>query len=372
MEAAVAGRPVDRVPIWLREGFDFHLPLARADDFTMGWKKDPGYVELFEFAKPYCDDRAGWSPGGHFNRMLGVPPHVMRAEHEQDGPDRRRTTTTIDTPGGELVQVTEQMRGEATSWTVKPAVETLDDLDRLRRVPFEVDPVSYDDYERTLNAVGDRGVVSIFLSSPWVVFSTVTTFEQALMWSATERAMVHEVLQQITDRACACLDAVLERPLDTHAVIGGSEQCTPPMMSPDAFAEFVTPYEKPLVDRLRAAGIPVWCHCHGRVRYALPEIEKIGYSVTEPVEPPEYGGGDLSMAEARAAVDDRLTLCGNLQFEELERCGEDHIRRRVREIVDTGKDRLILAASAGPTSRPSERMLRNYRAWIEEAVGCGG
>jgi hypothetical protein len=31
MMAASRGEPVDRVPIWLREGFDFHLPAQDAE-----------------------------------------------------------------------------------------------------------------------------------------------------------------------------------------------------------------------------------------------------------------------------------------------------------------------------------------------------
>jgi hypothetical protein len=37
-------------------------------------------------------------------------------------------------------------------------------------------------------------------------------------------------------------------------------------------------------------------------------------------------------------------------------------------MLDTGKERLVLSASAGPTAAVSKPMLANYRAWIEEAV----
>jgi len=199
------------------------------------------------------------------------------------------------------------------------------------------------------------------------VFSNCLSFEQALIWSATEPALIHEVLNEITERALGCLDAVLVRPLDTIANIGGCEQCTPPMMSPDAFAEFVTPYDGRLVSRLRQAGIPTNCHCHGRVRTALPEIVGMGFASTDPVEPP-VGGGDLTIAEARALVGDQLTLCGNLQFDELGHASPQQIRSRVREILATGTKRLVLSASAGPISRITPRMAANYRAWIEEAL----
>ena len=80
MLAAIKGEPVDRVPIWLREGFDFQHPIASADDFSMSWKKDPRYIELWEFAREHCDMRVSWSPGDHFNRTMGIPPHRMTSE----------------------------------------------------------------------------------------------------------------------------------------------------------------------------------------------------------------------------------------------------------------------------------------------------
>lgn len=365
---AITGGPVDRPPIWLREGFDFHQPPANADHFALGWQADPVYRELWEFAREVCDQRIGWSPGGHFNRWLGIAPRHIHSTSHQITPDLREVHTTIHTPGGPLTAVSRQHRGESTVWHIKYPVESLADLQNLRSLPFEVAPVNLAGYERTLEAVGDTGVLCLGLSSPWVAFSTCMSFEQALIWSATESVLVHDVLNEITERALACLEAVLVRPLDTIANIGGCEQCTPPMMAPDAFAEYVTPYDGRLAARLNQAGIPVNCHCHGRVRAALPELVRMGCAATDPVEPP-FGGGDLTMAEARALVGDRLTLCGNLQFDELEHSPPERVRERVREILATGTRRLVLAASAGPISRITPRMAANYRAWIEEALG---
>jgi uroporphyrinogen-III decarboxylase len=364
---AITGAPVDRPPIWLREGFDFHRPPAEADHFALGWQADPEYRKLWDFAREVCDQRIGWAAGGHFNRWLGISPRHIHGERREITPDLREIVTTLDTPGGPLTAIARHQRGENTTWQVKYPVESMADLQKLRSVPFEVAPVNFANYERLLNEVGDTGVLCLGLSSPWVTFSTCMSYEQALIWSATEPAMVHETLHEITERYLACLEAILARPLDTIANIGGCEQCTPPMMGPEAFAEFVTPYDGRLVARLRQAGIPVNCHCHGRVRHALPEIVAMGYSSTDPVEPP-FGGGDLSMADARAIVGGRLTLCGNFQFDELAHATPEQIRGRVREIRATGSRRLVLAASAGPISRITPTMAANYRAWIEEAL----
>jgi len=371
MQAAILGQPVDRVPIWLREGFDLlDRKTPNPDDFTDGWQADPDYIEFCDFARDVVDLRVGWSPGGHFNRTLGIPPHYIRGTTELVGSNTRRHIRTIDTPKGKLTAVSETHRGTRTTWGVKYPVESLEDLDKLRSVPFEVMPVSYDSYERAHARTGDRGVLCLGVSSPWVVFSACVPFELALEWSLTEQDLVLEVLEEITQRCLACLEAVLSRPLDTIANIGGSEQCTPPMMSPEVYARFVTPFDGRIVSMLNEHGIPVSCHCHGHVSKALTEMVRMGFAATDPVEPP-FGGGDVTMAQAREIVGDKLTLCGNLQFNELEHSTPEQVRARVREILGTGKQRLVLASSAGPITRVSRPMLANYRAWVEEALECG-
>ncbi|MBT3290996.1 MAG: hypothetical protein HN380_26865 [Victivallales bacterium] len=161
MRNAITGAPVDRPPIWIREGFDLHQPPAEADDFAKGWQADPVYRDLWEFAREHCDQRIGWGPGGHFNRWLGIAPRHFRGERREIRADLREITTTIDTPGGPLTSISRHHRGETTVWRTKYPVESLADLNRLRALPFEVPPVSFAGYERILNEVGDTGVLCL-------------------------------------------------------------------------------------------------------------------------------------------------------------------------------------------------------------------
>ncbi len=372
MWAAMNGDPVDRVPIWVREGFDVHKPLPPADDYFLSWRREADYEELWHFMRPYCDIKVGWSAGAHFNRFLGIPPHRMRSEKKVLDDNRYQIHTTIDTPKGNLLAVSEFRRGhQMMGWPIKPPVADLADLEKLRSMPYEVDPVSYDGYDRALEEAGDRGVVATGASSPWVCFSTCTSFEQALEWSLSENTMVHEILEGITEHFLNCLEEIFSRSFEPMMIggMGGSEQCTPPMMSPDGFDEFVTPYDSRIVKFFNDRGIPVNCHCHGRVSSALESMLRIGLSSTDPVEPPPQG--DVTMQQARDIAGDRLTLLGNLEWVELVEESPDHIRRRVKEIIDTGKRRLILSSSAGPNSRMSPGLIANYRAWIEAALEYG-
>lgn len=369
--AAIRGQAVDRVPVWVREGFDFHIPLPDADDFALGWQRHPAYESLWRFMKRHCDSIVGWAPGRHFNRYLGVPPHRIKREKKQVSVDVVQEWIHIDTPKGTLSTVEECHRGqEMMGWPVKTLVQDLKELEKLRSVPYEVDPVSYNGYERSKAQIGERGIMCLRMSSPWVVFSTCTTFTQALEWSVTHRELVHEILSGITEHFLNCLDVIFERSFEKMITnLGGSEQCTPPMMGPEAFEEFVKPYDSQIVEYLRQRGIPVNCHCHGRVAGALESMIDYGVCSTDPVEPPPEG--DISIAAARQMVGDDLTLIGNLEWRELVEEKPETIRRRVREIIDTGKRRLVLSSSAGPVSLMPPQLIENYRAWIEEAIEYG-
>jgi uroporphyrinogen-III decarboxylase len=185
-----------------------------------------------------------------------------------------------------------------------------------------------------------------------------------------ERGWFHELCDEITRRQLAICEAVFEGVTDdTLVTFGGSEQCTPPMMRPQAYDEYVVPYEGRLVAWLRQRGLPVSIHCHGKVRHALGCMLAMGADATDPLEPPP--AGDVTYAEARALVGDRLTLMGNLEWDMLETAEPAEVRRQVRAVLAHGTRRLILAASAGPISAVTRRLVDNYRTWIDTALEYG-
>ena len=301
-------------------------------------------------------------------------PSSIETSSELISTDVRRTTTTIHTPRGDLTGIHEQHRGEATGWGVKKPVTCVEELRMLSDVPWELNPEwidsSIESYQRAMNAVADRGVVRVGIPSPVVCISGCMPLELFLELSLTEKAWFHELCTEITRRKMALLDALFSQGIQIEgtANFGGSEQCTPPMMRPDAFDEYVVPYDGQIAARLKQEGILVNVHCHGKVRHALKCMVDMGIDSTDPMEPPP--AGDCTYAEAREIVGSDLTLVGNLEFDELEFAEPDHIRKRVREILSLGDRRLILGASAGPITKITPRLAENFRAWVETAIEC--
>ncbi len=79
--------------------------------------------------------------------------------------------------------------------------------------------------------------------------------------------------------------------------------------------------------------------------------------------------GDITLAEAKRRVGDRLCFIGNLQIGDMMRAEPHEIRaqvRRIRQDVPTG---MILSTSATPYETVlSERLLANYIAALEAAA----
>ncbi len=373
LTAALRGDPVDRVPIWLREGFAITEAAAAADDFRLGWQAESLYRELLEHVVPHCDDFVGWGISC-INRQLMTAKSNFRRVVEEESPDRQRWRMEVETAEGTLTCRHEARRGTATTWHLEPLVKDPDDLVALAAVPWQVEPESIEQargsYESARASAGDRYALRCFLSSPLVCVSGCMSFEDFLEYSIVDSTGLHALCEEMTRRQIAILEEVWAAgPIETTVTIGGCEQCTPPMMAPQSFDEFIVPYEGRVVKWLTERGVLVQCHCHGKVKHALKGMLAMGCAATDPVEPPP--AGDCSLAEARAIVGDRLTLIGNLEWDELCFAETSHIAARVREILrDGGPQRLILSASAGPISAVDERLVANYRTLVDTALEC--
>jgi len=133
---------------------------------------------------------------------------------------------------------------------------------------------------------------------------------------------------------------------------------------PDFFRQFVQPYEKRVIDAIHAGGkFSVYHNC-GCARKLYPNYRELGMTVWETVS--ESPQGDSRLADAKAALGDRICLLGNLdQVDFLKRATPPEVAEKTREIVAVGKPggRFIFSTSDYlEKSTPRENVIAMIRA----------
>jgi len=350
--AALSGKTVDRVPLHL-PGFHYR---------SVGDAEDPARRPIVE----RIVDRTHFNVvcPSHINRYLVTPPQRIRNASRREPDGIVITTSEIDTPGGTLSAVTRRDPAVNTAWTVKYPVECLEDVERIRSVPWELPSgLAPPDLSALPAGFGERGVIRTDVSSPFVCVAGMMPYQYFLELCATELGLLRELTAQCLERILSVLDVVLSQGTVECVWMGGCEWLTPPMGSPRLYAELVQPFEKAVIERVHAAGAVCHLHCHGRVRSTLEAVIERGADYFEPVEPPP--DGDITMAEAKALAAGRITLGGNVEARILLREGPEAVDRAARAAFEGGRQRMVLQPTEGPLSALTEGIARNYHRLID-------
>ena len=347
--------PHDRVPLVL-EGF---LLAGREDveGIEDGRKREVAerVLEQSHFYVP-CNTAA--------NRYLVTPNQRIReVSRTRQGGDVK-VTTEIDTPAGPLTAVTRRDATTNTWWTTKYPVESLEDVEKIRSVPWEL-PAGVEPPELS-NVPADlerRGIVRAAVSSPFVCVAGMMPYQYFLELCATHFELIRELTAVCLERILAVLDVVLAGGRVEYVWMGGSEWLTPPMGSPRLYELLVHDFERPVIDRVHEAGALCHVHCHGTTRSTIESVIARGADLFEPVEPPP--DGDITMAEAKALAAGRMVLGGNVEARILENEDAAAVEAATRAAFDGGKQHMVLRTTAGPIGRMTERMRTNYHRLID-------
>lgn len=366
--AAMLGERIGHVPLLMREGFEYWWEPRGKDAFRAAWMTEGQYRRLIQGVKEaqayiLCQEQPLL-----FNRFMMTSTNRIQTKIKEVDENTRDIYGQLHTAKGVLKFRDSVFRNQCTQWNMEVPVAELEQMEALLETPFEID---MDEVELTAGHVRDmverldeRVIYQFFIPSPIVAISRCMDFEMFLEVSLTERELILEGLKEITRRQLLMLDAVVPK-LPDHIVfwMGGSEQCAPPMMHPEAFDLFVEPYDSQIVEKIHSYGYAVGCHCHGKVKHALGVMKRIGYDATEPVEPSPQG--NVSMREGFEIASGKMTLIGNLEWADLELCSQEQIRERVRALGEFKHERLIVASSAGPITSVTSKLVDNHLAWLE-------
>jgi len=372
--ATIEGKKVDRVPIFAPcvtgkiinpAGVLVSLPVAyllmdgipALDEWLT---EDPNYKEIEHLAWEKCE--RVWTY---------IPREFIKITHIDEQSGSYSVKYQIRTPKGNLEYICEKKKNLCTVWDKKPLIENKKDVENLLSVPYKFQKPNIDDffkYKREIESQG--GLLYIFISTPMVCVSQLFQFEKFLIWCASEKSTINRLIEIAFERIYELLEYLLQKGVGSIFHFGGSEQATPPMMSPELYDEFVVKYDGKLFDLIHRYGGLVAVHCHGKVGTILDKLVNMGVDLLDPVEAPP--SGDIEIGEAKRKVKGKITLVGNIQFGDMEVCTPDEIDEKVKKtILSGGKEKFILSTTEGPISPVSSRMKDNYIKFIESGLKYG-
>jgi uroporphyrinogen-III decarboxylase len=315
--------PVDRVPVMCQLSVGHYLLNTRVAPADL-WFTSEGFAEaLVTLQRRYRFD-------GILINLLGTDPawrtHVRCIETSADGSQivRYGNGDTAQCPADDNVHhFSVQDPRRPTLQEVDPEKIYYDDphgpgglkypfyfgLD-----PYQADRENYwpDYLFRTIDLVLAEvaGEVSVHseVFSPWTQLMELFGYEQALMYMLDDSAKIHAILQAYTwgtiDLACRQARRGVDAVLISSAFAGGG------FISPAQYEEFVLPYERQVVDRVKQQGVAVYTHTCGRIGDRLERMVATGLDGIDTLDPPPLGSVDL--ADAKRRVGDRIFFKGNI------------------------------------------------------------
>ena len=364
MFAAIRHQSVDHVPY-----ATYNLHPYTENQHTA----DSSYAELLEKVKTQAGVAAKIGPRGAGEAMSRYREGVTETRIEGTGDDRI-IKTIVHTPQGPLMAVRRAPENKP-GMLIEPLVTSDQDIEKYMSLPYEPPKYDLSAIRAFCESAADRAVVFVGFSEPMYPTASLFGFEQFSVNCITDFNAIKRVVDWFFERCLENMKGLTRAVQGMDCVLhtGGPEICTPPMLSPDFFAELVTPYLKKLIDIIHDAGLLAGIHCHGHVREVFPHILETGADLLEPIEPPVQG--NISLEELMDQAQGRICLMGYIQDQELYTARPGQMTERVRHIADVvnGRTGYIMSPTCTPFEHPcSDIYKRNYVEWLDAAEAILG
>lgn len=348
----------------------FHEELDRPGVYVRtGYPKaDPTYRPLIDLLEARTDLKRVFAAMS----LVEAPPTAVSEEPFSE--DFKRVIQTVRTPAGELRSTALVGLKHQPGMDEKPLLDSVEDAEKYLSLSMPRIAGDVDRFFQMDKQLGDRGIVDVSLGfNPGGFVADLFGSATFAMLSITDRDVLHALCQRRQKIMLAVLEHLLSRGVGPYFSMLGEEYVTPPLHGLSDFDDFNLRYDKPIIDRVHAAGGRVHVHCHGRIKTVLPSFVKMGVDVLHPFEAPPMG--DITPREAKAVVRGRICLEGNIQiadmYEQTPENVRDQTRRLIAEAFDDRKG-LIVCPTASPWSwGEGARCLRQFQAMIEEVERYG-
>lgn len=215
-----------------------------------------------------------------------------------------------------------------------------------------------DTFFRTIDlvraAVGDSLSVHGEVFSPFTHFMELFGYQEALLGLVTDPGKAEAILERFAETTIAWGQAQARRGVD--AVLISSAFAGGGFISPRMYERFVLPYERAVADALHeaVAGVPVYTHTCGLLNDRLELLAETHVDGVDTLDPPPLG--NVSLADAKARIGDRLFIKGNINSVAILTDSREQFIQRATDTLLAGKPGggyiLSTACSVAPRVEP--------------------
>jgi len=366
--ATLAGKPVDRPAVNFYEINGLDEDPDPSDPFNI--YAHPSWQPLIQLARQRSDRivmrkvpfRGGSNPLQERTRQQVWYENGSRYVRSEIQAGRRTLTS-----------LTRREPDVNTVWQVEHLFKDSDDVRAFLEIPpAEPGEPDISSVLAAEDALGDSGIVMIDSADPICRAAELFHMADFTVLATTEpdlfRALLDRFAAEVYPRTAAVARALPGRLWRIY----GPEYASPPYLHPRRFHDYVTLYDRPMVEMIQSHGGYARLHCHGRIRLLLDELATTGCDGLDPLEPPPQG--DVHLSEVRSRLGKQMVLFGNLEASNLENLPAAAFRETVLRALDEGTRGqgrgFVLMPSSCPYGRVlSSQTLRNYEVMLE-AVGA--
>lgn len=211
--------------------------------------------------------------------------------------------------------------------------------------------------------VGDNVAIHSEVFSPFSQFLELLGYREGLLALKIDPSKVKECLQALS--AGTSTLALLQASHGVDAVLISSAFSGAGFISPAHYREFVLPYEKIVIENLKAHyDIPVYTHVCGKIGDRLELIAETGTDGIDTLDPPPLG--NVELAEAKKRVGNKLFLKGNIDpvntilYGTPEKVLEE--AKKCIDVASRGGGYILSTACSVPPHSPPENIIMLYEA----------
>ncbi len=275
-----------------------------------------------------------------------------------------------------LTKRTKRDRDIDTVWTLEHLLKDEDDAKAFLELPFPAcggEPV-IEPFLHLEKELGDDGIAMIDIGDPLCAVAPLFDMGTYTVVAMTNEELFRRMLDKVAERMYWQVEQIAKVLPGRLWRIYGHEYASEPYLPPNLFHQYVTQYDKTIIEIIKASGGYPRIHSHGRLLNILDHIVETGCVALDPIEPPPQG--DVELIYVRQKYGDKLVLFGNLEITDIENLSEADFRKKVRQAIEegtygTGRG-FVLMPSASPYGRElSQKTLQNYFAMIDEVEKFG-